>query len=70
MSRPRTTLLIPEPTPRPDGLCVVCDKPIPATASRYAPPDAFCRTRCCREWFGNVDPVYYAQEGRDERPQA
>jgi len=46
---PRTTL--PEPKPRKDGRCVVCNKPI-TTKSRYTEQDAFCKASCCKEYFG------------------
>ncbi len=43
---------ISEPLPRKDRLCVVCENPIPSTASKYAPADGFCKSRCAREYFG------------------
>lgn len=43
---------ISEPLPRKDRMCVVCGNPIPPTASRYAPSDAFDKSRCAREYFG------------------
>jgi hypothetical protein len=49
MTGPRTTL--PEPKPRKDGRCVVCNKPI-TTKSRYTEQDAFCSAAHCKEYFG------------------
>lgn len=45
---------IPEPVPREDGRCVVCEKPI-TTITKYSPADAFCRAACAKEWFGAQD---------------
>lgn len=50
MSVSRTTLLAPEPPPRVDGLCVVCEKPV-ATVNKWGEADAFCTSRCCRVFF-------------------
>lgn len=44
--------MISEPLPRDDGLCVVCEQPIPKTAGKYGDPDGFCSRRHCMEWFG------------------
>lgn len=32
--------------------CIVCGKPIPATASRYGPADRFDTSRCARSFHG------------------
>jgi hypothetical protein len=43
--------VIPEPEIREDGRCVVCETPI-TTITRYGEADAFCKSRCAREYFG------------------
>lgn len=49
--------MTPRPFPQSDPgdeqpVCIVCGKPIPATASRYAPADEFCSSRHAREFHG------------------
>lgn len=51
MHRHRTTLLVPEPKPREDGRCAVCEKPV-TTLNKWGEADAFCTSRCCRVFFG------------------
>lgn len=43
---------IEEPTPRQDGLCYVCEKPVTTDTQYGGDADAFCSSRCCRSHFG------------------
>ena len=43
--------MIVEPLPRKDGRCLVCENPI-TTITKYGEADAFCRSKCAREYFG------------------
>lgn len=49
---PRPMSTRPDPAPRNDGCCVVCGKPIPATASKYAPSDGFDTRKCAQIYHG------------------
>ena len=42
----------PEPQPRDDGRCVVCEKKVPLLPHHGG--DAFCSTVCCRAYFGTT----------------
>lgn len=50
--QPKPMSTRPDPTPRKDGCCVVCGGRIPATASKYAPSDGFCKRQCAQEYHG------------------
>lgn len=47
-------MTVSEPPFPADGLCVVCGKPI-TTKTRYAEPDAFCKSECAKAFYGSQE---------------